>query len=457
MNGAFAAKRIHLVGIGGAGLSAMAHVLLEEGREVSGSDLVASSVTEELVQKGAKISIGHTAQNVQGADLVLVSAAVPATNPEVEEARRLGLPIFDRRNFFEAWTAGAEVIAVAGTHGKTTTSAMLALILERAGRDPTFILGAKVAELGSSAKKGQGKHWVLEADEYQRAFLGLHPQVAVITNIEMDHPDYFQDEEDVYRAFRELAQQVAEGGHLILGNDDRLVRRLSQEAGLAPIITYGIREKAHWQAAAIQTNSLGGSDFQVVKYGEGRGRFSLCIPGVHNVQNALAALAVAEHLGIDLTVAGEALAAFSGVERRFQVRGQVAGITVVDDYAHHPSEIRAALAAARDRYPGRRMWAIFQPHTFSRTQALLPDFAAALAGADKVLVTDIFPSREKDEGRVHARDLAALIPAAVYSGDLEATSEKLQDGLRGGDVLLTLGAGDVWKVGEEVLAALSDR
>lgn len=424
---------------------------------MSGSDLNPSPTTEELSRMGTTVSIGHDAGNVKGADLVLVSSAVPPTNPEMESARRLGIPVMDRRQFFAQWTKSQKVIAVAGTHGKTTTSALITLILQRADLDPTFILGGVVLQLGTNAQKGKGLYWIIEADEYQRTFLGLNPRILVITNIEMDHPDYFRDLEDVYSAFRELATHAQE--HLFLCSDDPLAHRLGQDLGQASVTTYGVNGPAMWRGEEIKANPWGGSDFRALRDGTPKGRFSLRIPGQHNVKNALAALAVAHHLGIDLGVAASALSAFPGVERRFQVKGEAAGVTIIDDYAHHPSEIRATLAAARDRYPRKRIWAVFQPHTYSRTKALLGEFASALAVADRVVVTDIYPAREIDDGQVHSRDLIDAMdhPHTQYIGDLREAAALIKNSLAEDDVLLTLGAGDIWKVGEEILAYLRNR
>ncbi|MBI3286883.1 MAG: UDP-N-acetylmuramate--L-alanine ligase [Chloroflexi bacterium] len=376
------AKHIHIIGIGGVGMSGVAKLLLEKGHRISGSDLSPSPLTEALHQHGATIHSGHAASHVAEADLVLVSTAVPPDNPELVEARARSIPVLERRELLAELTAGAQVIAVAGTHGKTTTSALLALILERADRSPTVLVGGVIPERGTNAWAGRGEQWVVEADEYKQAFLGLTPRVAVVTNIELDHPDVFRDFEDVLAAFREFARRVPAEGTLVLCADDPGAMALRNElTNGRGILTYGFSQDADWRAFGLRPHPGGGTDFQVAFQQRARGRFSLRLPGEHNVQNSMAALAVAHELHIDLDLARQVLAEFGGVARRFQVLGEVAGIAIVDDYAHHPSEIRATLAAARQRYPGRRLWALFQPHTFTRTKALLREFAQALASA----------------------------------------------------------------------------
>ncbi len=450
---------VHFVGIGGIGMSGIARVLLEEGYRVSGSDLRASPLTEALVGLGGTVYEGHAAKNIAGADLVVVSSAVPPHNPEVLAAQESGIPVVGRAQILGQLMEGRYGVAVAGTHGKTTTSAMIALILERAGLDPTIIVGGVIPELGSNAKSGKGKYLVVEADEYQRTFLGLSPSVAVVTNIEMDHPDYFRDLEEIYQAYLEFVKLVPREGEIFLCADDPMEQRLQEEPHLAEITTYGLGPRARWRAADLAANAAGGSDFRVLASGRPRGEFSLRIPGRHNVKNGLAALAVSDYLGIDLMEAGETLAQFRGVKRRFEVKGEAAGAMVVDDYAHHPSEIKATLAAAKERYPERRVWAVFQPHTYSRTKALLSEFAASFGDADQVVITDIYPARETDDLGISSQELLAIMnhPGADYVGALSDVVSMLSQRLRGGDLLITLGAGDIYEVGEEVLARLKRR
>lgn len=448
--------RVHFVGIGGIGLSAIARILLEREYVVSGSDLQSSPLTRDLAELGATVYKSHEGQNIGDADLVVVSSAIPEQNPEILEARRRNTPVIKRGQMLRWLTRRKYTIAVAGTHGKTTTSAIIALVLDSAGFEPTVVVGGIIPELGSNAKAGRGQYVVLEADEYDRTFLELMPQVAVVTSIEMDHPDCFTDLQDVSDAFRAFLAKVPADGLVLACGDDPLVRRVLESVTNAKISTYGLEERVDWMATDLRVNAAGGYDFQVLQRGEDRGRFQLSVPGLHNVSNALAALGVTHHLELDPARARDVLRRFGGVERRFQVRGEAEGITVVDDYAHHPSEIRATLAAARQRYAGRPIAVIFQPHTYSRTRALLGEFASAFGDADRVIITDIYPAREKDDLGVSARDLVGMMahPQALYIADPSEAGAWLSEHLSPGQVVITMGAGDVWRVGEELLAQL---
>lgn len=449
-------RRVHFVGIGGIGLSAIARVLIARGDQVSGSDLISSPITDELAKLGAKIFIGHRAENVDEVDMALVTSAVTEDNPEIREARRRRIRVIKRRDFFPDLTGGKRVIAVSGTHGKTTTTGMVATILLNAGLDPTAIVGGMIPELKGNARVGDGEYFVIEADEYDRAFLGLRPSIAVVTSIEMDHPDVFRDVNEVASGFREFMKQVERDGLLVgCGDDERVSREL--QGVDPPVVRYGFEMHNDWRAVDLKPNARGGTDFAVQRGQAQLGDFELQIPGKHNVLNALAALAVARHIGIDLKNAQETLRNFRGAARRFEIKGEFAGVTVVDDYAHHPSEIRATLAAARERFPNRNIWAVFQPHTFTRTHALLDDFAQAFSDADQVIVTEIFAAREHDNGRITSRDLVQRMakPNVTYLRRLEEIADYLSKHLKPGDILLTLGAGDVYRVGEWVLAGLS--
>lgn len=457
---------IHLVGIGGIGLSAIAKVLLEEGYRVSGSDLKLSPITDALARRGATVYKGHSAENVGDAQLVIVSSAIQPDNVEAAEAGRRGIPVVKRDWALRRMTRGRYTIAVAGCHGKTTITAMIALVLMEAGLDPTFIVGGILENLGTNAKAGQGEYFVVEADEYDRTFLGLKPNIAVVTNIEMDHPDCYPELDDMVEAFREFVRLVPEEGCVVGCGDEERVRRIlgarergSKGAGeKGPrVVTYGLGEGGDWQAVDVRSNELGGNDFVALHDGQAVDGFSLRIPGKHNVANALAALAVADHLGgIALARVGETLRGFQGVKRRFEAKGEAGGVTVVDDYAHHPTQIRTALATARERYPNRTVWAVFQPHTYSRTKALLDDFAKSFADADHVVVSDIYAAREFDDLGVSAADIVARMdhPDARYIADLDDVVAYLLPRLKPGDVLLTLGAGDGYRVGEIVLSEL---
>ena len=460
-------RHVHLIGIGGIGLSAIARVLIARGDRVSGSDLHASPITDELADLGVQVFIGHRAENITDADLILVTSAAPDDNPEVAAARRRGIRIVRRYDFFPELTKGKKTIAVAGTHGKTTTTGMIAMILTDAGLDPTAIVGGIIPELNGNARVGNGDFFVVEADEYDRAFLGLRPTIAVVTSIEMDHPDIYANVEEVAKAFRQFLSLVPRNGLIVgCGDAERVEKEIGEITtevatwvGEIAVARYGFGEKNDWRASDVRLNARGGSDFVVWRGNKRLGDFQLQIPGRHNVLNALAALVVAEAVGVDLQVARETLSNFRGAARRFEVKGEVGGIAIVDDYAHHPSEIRATLAAARMRFPGRKIWAVFQPHTFSRTLALLEEFAAAFDDADHVVITDIFAAREHDDLGISSRDLHARMSHrdARFLADLHEITQYLVANMKSGDVLVTMGAGDVYRVGEQVIARLASR
>jgi UDP-N-acetylmuramate--alanine ligase len=452
---------IHFVGIGGAGLSAIAHVLLGRGFEVSGSDMHESDRSAELAQAGATIHIGHAASQIDGADLVIISSAIPESNPELTAAHARGIPVLKRDDLLGHLMAGHIGIAVAGSHGKTTTTGMIAHLLVEAQRDPTFIIGGVLPTLATNGRAGDGPHFVIEADEYDHMFLGLQPEVAVITNIEHDHPDIYPTMDAYRSAFGRFARLLPADGRLVACVDDADVRDLLETLALDGVetVTYGIDEPAQIAATDIRPNPLGGSDFLVTDNGELVGLARVRIPGRHNVRNALAAIAVVMGLGVDFPTVRQALAGFGGMQRRFQELGTVAGVTVVDDYAHHPTEIRATLAGARQRYRGRRVWAVWQPHTYSRTKMLLPAFGSAFTDADRVVVLPIYRSRERDTLGLDAAQVAAAIEheQAVYVGDSQATAAYILERILPDDVVLTLGAGDSDEVGKRVLQGLQAR
>jgi len=441
-------------------LSAIATVLLQQGYTVSGSDMASSPATARLADLGATIFIGHRADNVgNSVDTVVISSAIPPENPEWMAARQRGLPVLKRADFLGRLMQDKVGIALAGTHGKTTTTAMTAFMLREAGQDPTYIIGGYVPQMDTNAAAGSGRAFVIEADEYDHMFLGLRPQVAVLTVVEWDHPDIFPTPQALHQAFEDFVNLVPADGLVIGCGDEPGVSEVMGQTK-ADRVSYGLQPDNDWQAVELQPNRRGGYAFKVGRKGrDGPPELavSLAIPGRHNVLNALAVLIVADHQGVELTQASEILGRFKGVARRFELKGEVNGITVIDDYAHHPTEIRATLAAARVRYGTRPIWVVFQPHTFSRTVSLLDDFAAAFDVADQVIVVDIFPSREKDEGRVHSRDLVERMAhsEAHYIGSLEETAAYLVDHLSPPAVLLTLGAGDGYQVGEWVLERLS--
>ncbi len=471
---------VHFVGIGGIGLSAIARVLHGWGYRVSGSDRHSSRITDALISEGITVSIGHRPGNIRSVAgpelssevLVVVSSAIPDGNPEVTEARRRGYRVVKRRQMLGELTAGKMTIAVAGTHGKTTTTAMIAWILTEAGLSPSFVVGGILQNLATNGTAGSGPHFVIEADEYDRAFLGLTPDVGVLLSAEHDHPDCYPNWEDLREAFSEFTDRIVEGGRLVVCGDDVEACKLGERAaardpghgaGRTRVITYGLGSGWDWHAASVQLQ--GSPSFEVQHAGRTIGTCALQLPGLHSVQNALAALAVTAELGVDIGAATNALTRFRGTARRFEVKGQAAGITVVDDYAHHPTEIRATLQAARLRYPGQSIWAVFQPHTYSRTAVLLDGFASAFNEADHVLVTDIYAAREQNTYGISSSDLVARVqaqsppgtePDVRYVRSFDDAVAELLDRIQPGDVVLTLGAGDGCVIGERLLSSLSE-
>jgi UDP-N-acetylmuramate--alanine ligase len=455
---------IHLIGIGGSGISAIAKVLLGRGFVVSGSDQQANEITAALQTEGATIYQGHDATNIAGAELIVISSAIPEENPELQAARTAHVPVMKRSDFLGHLMADRIGIAVAGTHGKTTTTGMLAHILLEAELDPTVIVGGILPSLDGNGRFGEGDYFLVEADEYDHMFLGLRPEVAIITNIEHDHPDIFPDEASYRAAFAQFAELLPEGGHLVACAMDPETAVLLEKLTLSGVetstyaigTTEGSQPAADYLALDLRPNQLGGTDFLVETEGQMIGLARLRLPGEHNVLNALAAIIVATDLGIDFNIIRSALGSFSGVNRRFEVVGEVASVTIIDDYAHHPTEIAVTLKAARQRYPGRRIWAVWQPHTFSRTKLLLDKFATCFTDADKVVALDIYKSRETDSlGLDTAVVLEAMNhPSAVHIPNLDDAARYILDRVRPHDVVLTLGAGDGNKVAQQVLAGI---
>ncbi len=456
----FSDKHVHFIGIGGAGLSAIARVLLEQGAKVSGSDLVLSPVADNLAQDGAAVFEGHEGYHVDGADMVVVSSAVPQDNVEIQAARAVGIPVLRRPEFLGKMMAGKRGVAVAGTHGKTTTTAMISTILLAAGLDPTFIIGGVVADLETNAGFGSGPLFVIEADEYERTFLSLNPDLAVITNVEHDHPDCYPTFDEFRAAFESFADLVPDRGMLAVCADDPVAYEIGlAQASRKRVRFFGLTRAAHWRGEEVRPNFAGGVDFLVVHRGETLGLVRLRVPGAHNASNAMAALAVTDFIGVPFRVAREALTGFRGVARRFEIKGQAGGVVVVDDYAHHPTEIKATLQAARERFPERRLWAVWQPHTYSRTRELLEEFGAAFQEADCVIVLPIYPARETDTLGVTARDVVASMdhPNVSAQDSMEEALIKLRQEVQPDDVVLTLGAGDGNWVGEQLLTDLQEQ
>jgi UDP-N-acetylmuramate--alanine ligase len=449
--------RIHIVGIGGIGLSGLAQILHTLGYAISGSDLAASDQTAALVALGIPVTIGHTdLTRAAGADLVVSTRAVLlADTTEIRAATAAGVPVVKRGEVLAMLANARRCVAVAGSHGKSTTCGMLVTALQELGADPSYAVGAVVGATGTNAGVGTGEAMVVEADEFDYAFLWLSPEVAIVTNVEYDHPDIFPDQQSYDHAFARFAAKLRPGGTLVLAADDpgcaRLLGHL-RPALPGRVVTFGESEAATWRLTRSADR------WQVETTDTGPIRLAPAVPGRHNARNATAALAALAALGCDLEQSARALSSFRGVGRRFEVKGENGGVLVVDDYAHHPSEIRATLCAARDRFPGRRLWAVFQPHTFSRTKALLGDFAAAFADADVVMILDIYPARETDSFGISSDDLRRLVPGGCRAAGrpAEATAT-LAELVAEGDVVVTLGAGDVTTVGSALLDRLRER
>ncbi|MDH5506721.1 MAG: UDP-N-acetylmuramate--L-alanine ligase [Anaerolineae bacterium] len=453
--------KTHFIGIGGTGLSAIARVLLERGQAVSGSDRELSPLAAAIRQAGAEVFIGHAAANVSGADVVVRSSAVPDDNVEVLAALQAGIPVLKRVNYLGQLLANHLTVAVAGTHGKTTTTSMIAWVLEALNQKPGFISGGVLANLGTNARAGSGQVFVIEADEYDHMFLGLDPSIAVVTNVEHDHPDFFPTPQHFTQAFRDFANRLLPDGVLLVCLDDPGAASLGQHAAAdgKQVLTYGLSSSADYQARDIQSHPGRGFAFDAFHHDRHLARLSLQVPGQHNLLNALAALAVVDQLGQPAEDAALALADFRGADRRFQVLGEASAVTVVDDYAHHPTEIRATLDAARRRYPQRPLWVVWQPHTYSRTRQLLADYATAFTAAAAVVVTPVYAARESmppDFSPQHILD--AIQHEQVHlSADLDAAVDYLLSHLQPGDVLLTLSAGDAVKVSAKVYSELQKR
>lgn len=449
-------QRLHFVGIGGSGMSGIAEVLLTLGYRVSGSDLAASETTRRLEALGGTIFIGHRAAQVEGAQVVVVSSAVSSVNVEVVAARERMIPVIPRAEMLAELMRLKYGIAVAGAHGKTTTTSMIATVLAHGGLDPTAVIGGKLNRFGGPAKLGQGEFLVAEADESDGSFLKLSPTIAVVTNIDREHLDHYGDLDGIKRAFLDFVNKVPFYGTAVLCLDEphlqSLIPRIEKRYR-----TYGRTPQADLTAHDVEFGPKG-AQFMATLGGVDLGRFSLAVPGSHNVSNAMAAILVGLELDLPIDAIREGLAQFSGVERRFQIRGEAGGVMVVDDYGHHPTEIMATLAGAKEGW-GRRLVVVFQPHRYTRTRDLFAEFCTAFYQADVLMVTDIYPAGEPPIEGMTARALAAAIREhghrdATYVEGRDAVIERVAKAVRPGDMVITLGAGDVWKVGPALLERL---
>lgn len=446
---------IHFIGIGGISMSGLAEILLEEDFPISGSDAKASQLTSHLEAKGAKIYIGQTASNISpDVELVVYTAAIHPDNPEYQKAVALGIPMLTRAELLGQIMKNYDLpIAVSGTHGKTTTTSMISHILLEAEKDPTISVGGILPAIHGNIRVGNSENFITEACEYTNSFLSFFPKISIILNIDADHLDFFKDLDDIRHSFRLFAQKLPQDGTLIINGDIPRLEEITE--GLpCQIITYALDAPADYRAENIEFDHMAHGSFDCVQNGKKIGRFSLSVPGMHNVSNALSAIALSRKLGIDMDTIQKGLLRFGGTDRRFQYKGKVAGVTVIDDYAHHPTEIAATLKTAAS-YPHKTIWCVFQPHTYTRTKALLPEFAEALSLADKVVLAPIYAARETDTLGISSQDLQELIvekgTEAVYFSTFDEIEEFLLKNCIHDDLLITMGAGDVYKIGENLL------
>ena len=445
---------IYFCGIGGIGMSGLAKILLENGYQVSGSDLTKPNIVDSLINLGASFYLGQKKENIVGADVFVYSAAIPKGNPEFLEAKRRNLKMISRSELLGDLMKTKKGIAIAGTHGKTTTSSMLSIVLEEAGLDPTIVVGGEVGNIGGNAKTGKGEYFVAEACEYEKSFLDIYPYGAIITNIEADHLDTYSDLDDIIKTFKKFATQIDKDGVLVICGDDKNMMHLNGSFG-GHLITYGLKD-ADYTADDIK---VGGRKtfFSVKNKDRTLGQFELIIPGNHNVLNALSVIAICDYFGINLESVRYSISKFINAKRRYEIKGEKNGVLVIDDYAHHPTEIRATLKGIADFYPDKKIWAVFQPHQYSRTRLLFDDFSESFKDIHKVIIPDIYEARdtEDDKRAVTAEKLAGAINNfshnGIYIGDFEVVTEYLLENVNSGDLIVTIGAGPVYRVAEAFL------
>ncbi|MGI6731788.1 MAG: UDP-N-acetylmuramate--L-alanine ligase [Anaerovoracaceae bacterium] len=450
-------RHIHCVGIGGIGLSAIAEIFLSRGYRVSGSDMKESEITDRLIEKGASIFLGHRAKNVTGADLVIYSSAVALDNPELVAAAENGIPSVTRADVLGVLMKEYEKsIAVAGTHGKTTTTSMISLILEKGYKDPTILLGGKLEEINGNVKVGNSEYFVTEACEYMDSFLYLNPMIEIILNIDSDHLDYFKDVEHIVSSFEKFTKLVPKQGKIIAFDGNPFVKSLIKNLS-SEVITFGFNEKCDYYASNILFNSAGMPTFNISYQGKDLCTVQLAIPGEHNIANSLAAFACGYELGVPAESIVSTLEAYTGTQRRFDVIGVTQNnVRVIDDYAHHPTEIKATLKAAKN-VEHNNIWCLFQPHTYTRTVALFDEFAESFDEADKVVMAEIYAAREKNIYKISSKELVNEIkrvnPAkeAHYFDDFEEMASFVLNNAQSGDLVITMGAGDIYKVAEIII------
>jgi UDP-N-acetylmuramate--alanine ligase len=440
---------IHFIGIGGISMSGLAQIVLKNGYKVTGSDRSESEITKKLQKLGAKVFIGHDPKNINGAALVVHTAAVKDDNPEMQAAKEQGIRLIDRAEFLGAIMKGYKCsVGVSGTHGKTTTTSMLAHALIYAGMDPTISVGGELDIIDGNVRCGNSEYFVTEACEYTNSFLKFYPTIALITNIEEDHLDFFSGIEEIRESFRKFAQLTRGIGSVVAMGDDENIQ-IALEGTDLDIITYGMSDKNDYYPMNILYHA-GYPSFDIYKQGEKRCSVSLSVPGEHNILNAIATLAVCELMGVEAQTAADGMALFKGTHRRFEKKGFCGGAVVLDDYAHHPTEIKATLKAAK-AFPHNKIWCIFQPHTYSRTRTLWDEFTEAFYDADKLIITHIYAAREVFDGVTKPENLVEDIKArgvdACYIDDFKEIAEYVKENVSEGDIVFTMGAGDVTEIG----------
>ncbi|MFH1890283.1 MAG: UDP-N-acetylmuramate--L-alanine ligase [Candidatus Kuenenbacteria bacterium] len=457
--------KIHFIGIGGIMMSALGLYFLSQGKIVSGSDRDTTEITDKLISQAVKVHFGHNAQNIpDNADLVIYTAAVSDDNPELAQAKKLKIPLRTVYQLLGEFSISKYTISISGMHGKSTITSMLGLIAEKANLDPTVFVGANIKEWQSNFRAGSSKYLITEACEYKDNFLSLVPDILVINNIEEEHLDYFKNIDNIKKSFLKLIYNIKDNGILVINADDKLVVELSKNFK-GQVITYGLKNKADFRANNLKTNSHGETEFTLNYFPRDPSTsltrsslaslgMTLGVPGIFNVYNALAAIAASSALGIKLNNTKKVLENFTGIWRRFEFVGEKNGIQIYDDYAHHPTEIKATLTAAKEKFKNKNFWVVFQPHLYSRTKDFLNEFADSLNLAPHLIITDIYAAREKNECNISSKDLAELINKkykrknpATYIAGLDEVGIFLKKNLRNDDILLTMGAGDVFKAG----------
>ena len=446
---------IHFIGIGGISMSGLAEILLKEQFTITGSDAKESDLTRHLESLGARVYIGQCAENIEeGTDLVVYTAAIHADNPEFARVVELGIPMLTRAELLGQIMRNYDTpIAISGTHGKTTTTSMAASVLMQGNLDPTISVGGILPSIGGNIRVGQSQNFITEACEYTNSFLSFFPKISVILNIDADHLDFFKDLDDIRSSFRKFAEILTEDGCLIINADIPNCEEIYKDLP-CEVITYSVNGTADITAKDISYNALGHGSFECIYKGTSLGRFTLSVPGEHNISNALSVMAIARIMKLDTETIQKGLLSFHGTNRRFQYKGEVGGVTVIDDYAHHPTEIQATLTAAKN-YPHKKLWCVFQPHTYTRTHALLTEFADALTDADAVVLADIYAAREVNTLGISSEDLKKEIEKrgteVYYFPSFGEIEDFLLENCAKDDLLITMGAGDVVNIGESLL------